>query len=123
MQLQKQEKERVNLMKKLFSIICILAMVLTLLTSAFAATTDKNETPEDGGIGPVLYWYINTNGVHLRNAPSMTGTSLGLLYYGNEFFNYGEVNSDWRHVKMTSGQNAGKTGYVYKIYTSHGIAI
>ncbi|SCF97326.1 SH3 domain-containing protein [Streptomyces sp. Ncost-T10-10d] len=56
-----------------------------------------------------------TTAVNLRSGPSTSYTSLGLLSKGTGFTHYclkGDVNPSWAWGKVTTGANAGKSGWV-----------
>ncbi|KNE83351.1 SH3 domain-containing protein [Streptomyces xinghaiensis] len=63
-----------------------------------------------------------TTSVHLRTGPSTGYTSLGILSKGTKFTHYCVAypnGSNWAWGKVTSGANAGKTGWVYYNYLTH----
>ncbi|MET7621304.1 SH3 domain-containing protein [Streptomyces sp. NPDC005408] len=60
-----------------------------------------------------------TTSVNLRTGPSTSYTSLGILAKGTGFTHYciaAPNGSNWAWGKVTSGANAGKTGWVYYNY-------
>lgn len=63
-----------------------------------------------------------TTAVNLRTGPGTGYTSLGILSKGTGFTHYCLAypnGQNWAWGKVTSGPNAGKTGWVYYSYLTH----
>jgi uncharacterized protein YgiM (DUF1202 family) len=109
-------------MKKLLSLLLVAAVVFssmaTLASAADYAIADDiaqiaTVDSDDG--------YINANNVNLRSGAGTSYPSLGQVNSGDRFEDYWEpfVYADgyyWCKIKMLTGQNAGKTGWVATTY-------
>lgn len=106
-------------MKKMISLFLCLVMVSCVALPAFAVGPESVE-PQNS-----VYWYINANNVNFRSGPN--GGYLGLVHFGDRFNNLGLEGPAggyyWRKCAMTTGQNAGKTGYVADPYCTQYIGI
>jgi uncharacterized protein YraI len=107
-------------MKNLKALILAGLMMFVLVVPAFAVTLD--DTQPNGGVGPVSTYHITGNNVNLRVGPGTSYASLGQVNRGDYCDKKG-VSGDWVKVSMTSGQQIGRSGYVYKDYVAFGYAI
>ncbi len=101
-------------MKKLLSLLLIVVLMFSMSAYVFGSYEQPNLIPTPTGI-------ITGNGIHLYSGAGSSYPSGGLLWYGDRF----ELKSNvrpiedgmyWRHIKMTSGNNFGKAGYVPEYY-------
>lgn len=95
-------------------------MICCAMMTAFAAPSVK-------AASILPYWHISGQNVNLRTAPGTGNLSLGWLDYGDRFSNGGKTNYKvdgyyWRKCAMTTGRNAGKTGYAVNNHTRYGYA-
>lgn len=106
-------------MKQVKALILAILMIFALSVPTFAVTPDLVEP--NGGIGPVYPGYsrITGDGVYLRTSPSTSATAIGQLFRGDKCEKI-RREGDWYYVKMISGQNSGRMGYVYCTYVGYG---
>ena len=105
--------------KRVSAFLLSLAMILALLVPASAAVVEPENPNGGGGIGPVITHHITADGVYLRTGPVTSYPALGQVYSG-EYCDKLGVSGDWTKVKMTSGYNIGKNGYVPSQYVALG---
>lgn len=105
--------------KRVSAFLLSLAMILALLVPASAAVVEPENPNGGGGIGPVITHHITGDGVYLRTGPGTSYPALGQVYSG-EYCDKLGVSGDWTKVKMTSGYNIGKSGYVPSQYVALG---
>lgn len=92
----------------------------------FAATVPlESTTPNtrDGAVQPVYYTgRVIYNNVILNKTLDSNNVYLGQVNYGDTFRAMYETYTPdgklWVYVYMTSGQNSGKYGWLYKAYTT-----
>ncbi len=105
--------------KRMCAFMLVLAMVLAMMVSASAAVKEPDPANGGGGIGPVITYHITGDGVYFRTGPGTSYPAIGQLFKG-EYCDKLGVSGSWTHVKMTSGYNFGKSGYVPSQYVALG---
>lgn len=113
--------------KRILSLVLTMILSLSLSAPAFAeenkmpleSLTTTQSNISESVIIPMRsdFGIINTNGVRLRASAGLSGTVLGLLYYGTELeVAHMDIEADgimWKYVIVLS---TGQSGYVASQY-------
>ncbi|MEU5662148.1 SH3 domain-containing protein [Streptomyces longwoodensis] len=95
----------------------VTALMLGGATALAAPASAVGSSACTKNVADYTAWTSTT--VHLRNGPSTSYTSLGLLGTDTKITVacYAK-NGSWAHIKVRSGANSGKTGWISAYYIS-----
>jgi uncharacterized protein YgiM (DUF1202 family) len=111
-------------MKKiLVSLMAVMLLVGFVPTTTVEASEVETSEVENLAENDRATWTvtITNNNVNLRTGPGTNFTSLGQVHEGNRGVQLssqrGSDGFTWYQVRMTTGPNAGRTGWVSSLYS------
>lgn len=119
-------------MKKIKKILVLTSALTVLATpiTSYAATSDtlsiETEIQEEASTSNLLRCnhcsgYVKYDAVILNKTLGSDNVYLGQVNYGDRFCILRQTTNSqgtWIYVKMCTGQNTGKYGWIYKAYTN-----
>jgi|AKZA01.1.fsa_nt_gi hypothetical protein len=98
-------------MKKL-----LISLMAVMILSSIGMNLGPTEVHASDGIETRAPGQVIVDTAHLRSGPGTNYVSLGHVHRGDVFnTNWWEIGADghiWLNVRMTSGQNSGRTGWI-----------